>query len=286
MASSSTLLSISEDYTFSTSVLIFILGIVGNLLNILIFTKFQAFRNNQCVFYFIIESIVNTGAITFQSSLRLLTMIYGSDLSQYSSIWCKLRTIIGQTFLLLSLSSVCFNAIDQYLSTNYSPYIRRMSTLKLARRLTILSVCFSLSHSIGFGIFFAARSPVICAIFYPILLNYYSYIFYPILCGILPIFIAGLFSLLSYGNVRRITRRHLPIARRRLDRQLTKFVLTRVGFLIILLTPVVIYRIYEINIYVNPTDYYRLAIERLILAVISSSFNLNYSVKFDFFYRF
>ncbi len=71
-----------------------------------VFTKFQAFQNNQCVFYFTIESIVNTGAITFQSSLRLLTIIYGSDLSQYSSIWCKLRTIIGQTFLLLSLSAV------------------------------------------------------------------------------------------------------------------------------------------------------------------------------------
>ncbi len=99
----------------------------------------------------------------------------------------------------------------------------------------------------------------------------------------LPIFIAGLFSLLSYRNVRRITRRQLPIVHRRLDRQLTKFVLTHVGFLIILLTSVVIYRIYEINIYVNPTDYFRLAIEGLILATVGSIFNLNYAVKFDFF---
>jgi hypothetical protein len=98
----------------------------------------------------------------------------------------------------------------------------------------------------------------------------------------LPIFIAGLFSLLSYRNVRRITRRQLSIVRRRLDRQLTKFVLTHVGFLIILLTSVVIYRIYEINIYVNPTDYFRLAIEGLILATVGSIFNLNYAVNLIF----
>ncbi len=57
-------------------------------------------------------------------------------------------------------------------------------------------------------------------------------------------------------DIRRQIEILAQIVRRRIDRQLTKFVLTRVGFLIILLTPVFIYRIYKINIYVNPIDYF------------------------------
>jgi hypothetical protein len=95
--------------------------------------------------------------------------------------------------------------------------------------------------------------------------------------------ISGSVSILAYRNVRRIIRRQLPIIRRRLDRQLTKFVLTRVIFLIIFNIPFVIYRIYAINVIINPNDSMGLAIERLIQAIIGSIFNLNFAVK-SYFY--
>ncbi len=286
MSSSSTIqqiLAISQDYTISTNVIIVIIGFIGNLLNILVFTKLKLFRNNQCIFYLTVESIVDMGAVMFTFVLRFFMFLYGSDLAQYSSVWCKLRTIMLQTLLLLSFFAVCFAAIDQFLSTSYSVYLRQISTMNLARRLVIVSLCFSLGHSIGFGIFFNAIPSVDCVISYPILLNYYSYFFYPILCGLLPILISGSISILSYRNVRRIIRRQLPIVRRRLDHQLTKLVLTRVIFLIIFVAPVVIYRIYAINTIINPTDSLRIAIERLILAFISTMFSLNYAVKFCFY---
>ncbi len=277
---------VNKDYTLVTNLITFSFGIIGNLLNILMFTKLKIFRNNQCIFYLLAESFVDIVSLIYYFIIRFLSSQYGSDLTAYSTIWCKLKTMMGQILLLFPLSIICFAAFDQFLSTNFSPYVRQMSTLKLARRLIFLSLCFSLVHSIGFGIFFYARPPVDCVLSYQILTDYYSYFFYPIFCGILPIFIAGLFSLLAYQNVRRITRRQLPILRRRLDQQLTKFVLTRVTFLIILLGPFVIYRAYAINTNISPTDSFRLAIEGLILATVGSIFNLNYAVKFDFFFDF
>jgi len=276
--------TIAQNYTISTSFITFILGFIGNLLNILTFTKLKIFRNNQCIFYLIVESIVDISAVIFYFIIRFLAFLYGTDLTPYSSVWCKIKTIIGQTILLFQLCVVCCSAIDQYLSTSYSVYLRQKSTLTLARRLIIISLCFSLGHSIVLGVYFYARPPVDCVLSHSILTGYYSYFFYPILCGILPILIAGSASILAYRNVRRITRRQLPIVRRRLDRQLTAFVLIRVAFLIIFLTPFVLYRAYAINTNVSPTDFMQLAIEGLILAIIGSIFNLNYAVKFCFFY--
>lgn len=190
-----------------------------------------------------------------------------------------MKIIIAQTILLLTLFIVCCAAIDQFLSTSYYVFIRQMSTLKLARRLVLVLVGFSLGHSIGFAMFFYSRPPMDCIVTHPILTGYYSFFFYPILCGFLPLFIAGLFSVLAYRNVRRIIRWQLPIVRRRLDRQLTQFVLMRVTFLIILLVPFVIYRAYVMNTSAIHKTPFRLAIENLLLATLGSIFNLNYAVK-------
>ncbi|CAF3513097.1 unnamed protein product [Rotaria sp. Silwood1] len=280
MASSSTiqlLLTIAQQYTIYTTVIIFLMGFVGNLLNILIFTKLKIFQNNQCIFYLMVESIVDVNAVIYNFTLRLLTLIYGSDLSQYSTPWCKFRTMMGQTYLLISLSTICFAAIDQFLSTSHLIHLRQLSTLNLARCLVFASVCFSLVHSIGFGVFYTAKPSVDCVLSNPALVQYYSYFFYPMLCGLLPILISGSISLLAYRNVRRIVRRQLPIIRRRLDRQLTKFVLLRVVFLIIFLGPVVIYRIYVINAITQPPSPLRTAIERLVQAFIGSMFSLHFA---------
>jgi hypothetical protein len=81
---------------------------------------------------------------------------------------------------------------------------------------------------------------------------YYSYVFYPIINGILPIFVSSLFSVLAYRNVRRIVRRQVPVDRRRLDQQLTAMIFVRVIFYVWLQLPFTIYRIYSINSTIVP----------------------------------
>ena len=150
--------------------------------------------------------------------------------------------------------------------------------MKLARYVIFIGICLSVSHSVAFGVFFDAKRPSDCAAAYSVLTRYYSYFFYPILTGLLPIVIAGCFSIFAYRNVRRIIRRQIPLLRRRLDRQLTKLVLLRVSLLVIFNTPFVIYRVYSINIAINPADSMRIAVERFVQAIFNSILYLNYTV--------
>jgi hypothetical protein len=202
----------------------------------------------------------------------------GTDPGSTSLVWCKLRTVVGQTCRLITASMICFAAFDQFLSTNPRPYLRQWSTLSLARRLTIISICIWALHSIPFGIFYDIDPLLGCDVFNVGMKRYYAFFYYPILHGFLPIFMSSLFSLLAYRNVRRLVRRQIPIGRRRLDRQLTAMILIRVIFFIILLLPYTLYRIYMLNEHPQ-TDTFVFAIEQLIYVIVVSLMNLSYCVR-------
>lgn len=278
MLSPVAIVALTERYTLISTAVIVFMGLIGNVLIILVFKKLKIFRNNQCAFYFIFESAVNIPLLIYNFILRLITVRHGFNIWYLSPIWCKLRIIIGQTLVLVLFSTICFTAFDQFLATSYCVSFRNRSSMNLARRLVLVGISLSLCHSIAFGAFFEAKPPGDCAAAYPVLNRYYSYFFYPILAGLIPIMIASCFSLLAYSNVRRIIRRQIPLVRRRLDQQLTKLVLLRVVLLIIFNTPFVIYRIYSINISIHPTDSMRIAIERLVQAFANSLLYLNYTV--------
>jgi hypothetical protein len=135
VASSSTvdiIMTITQQYNISTIIIIVIMGLIGNSLNILVFTRLKIFQKNQCTFYLIGESIVDINLLIYNFLIRFLVFLYGLNIWSYSSIWCKLRIIIGQTFVLVLFSIVCFAAFDQCLSASYSYYVRQRSTMKLA----------------------------------------------------------------------------------------------------------------------------------------------------------
>jgi hypothetical protein len=181
------------------------LGLIGNLLNILVFTNLNIFQHNRCAFYLIVESFVDIAQLTFIFVDQIWKLcLNGVEPMNVSLAWCKLRTILLQWFRLLLASIVCFAAIDQYLCTNYSPYIRQLSSLKLARRQILFATLLCLLHTIPFGIFLVIRPVSGCVISNVGLINYYSFFFYPVLNGLLPIFVSSLFSILAYRNVRRI----------------------------------------------------------------------------------
>lgn len=279
MLSPATISLFTERYILSSMIVIVLMGVLGNILIILVFNKLKIFRKKQCVFYFLVESTMDILLLINNLTLRLLTVRYGFEIWYSSPVWCKIRIVIGQTLVLVLFSTICFTAFDQFLGTSYLAYIRNKSSMKLAQRLVFTGISLSLSHSVAFGVLFDAKPPGDCAAAYPVLLRYYSYFFYPILTGLLPILIAGCFSTFAFRNVRCIIRRQIPLVRRRLDQQLTKFVLLRVSLLVIFNTPFVIYRVYSINVSIPPTDTMRIAIERLIQAIINSLLYLNYTVR-------
>ncbi|CAF1316942.1 unnamed protein product [Rotaria sordida] len=251
------ILRISQKYTLYISYIILIIGIIGNFLNIFVFTNFKAFRNNQ------------------------LTP-NGIDPGNSILFWCKFRATMIPLCTIISFSTICFSACDQYLSTNLPFNIRKLSTIKLAQILIFTAIIITILHAIPFSIFLEIRTSL-CAVFNPIMSQYLSFFYYPILSGLLPIFIASLFSILAYRNVRRIVRRQIPIVRRRLDRQLTAMVLVRVITFVILTLPYAIQRMYTYITKINQSNLFLFAINTLIGGIMGSFFNLNYAISFYIF---
>jgi hypothetical protein len=272
------ILLIAQKLTSYSIILTFIIGIISNILNILVFTSLRLFRANQCVFYLIMEAVANICLLVSVFGIQIPITMHGTDPATTSLIWCKLRTPIAQTFRLMSTSTICFAAFDQFLSTNPRLYLRQLSTLSLARRLTIVSICIWILHNIPLGFFFGIDPLLGCYIFNVGMKRYYSFFYYPILHGLLPICVSSLFSLLAYRNVRHLIRRQVTVVRRRLDRQLTAMIFIRVIFFIILVLPYTLYRIYILNT-TNQTDNFTIAIQELIYAIAVALVNSSYSVR-------
>ncbi|CAF1423640.1 unnamed protein product [Adineta steineri] len=282
--SPSSILQFSTQYSLYSNCITCVAGLIGNTLNILVFTKLKLFRNNQCILYLTVESIFNFINDLTVIIVNIVSSIYGDSAINQSSIWCRLRYIIFPLTILVPTSMICFAACDQFFSTNYRLNLRQSCTFKLGRYLVFLSIFMSLCHTILFSFSTGIQPLIGCSIINPIWIEYATYFYYPILTGLLPIFITSLFSFLAYQNVRRVVRRQIPIERRRLDHQITAMVLTRAVCFVIFMLPYTIYRIYSININGKQIDMLRSAIERLIQTVFYSFLNLNSSFDFYLFF--
>jgi hypothetical protein len=285
MSSSSTaieILNFSTQYSFYSGYILFAFGIIGNAINILVFTQLKLFRGNRSAFYLIVESISSLFYQFVSFTLTIFTSIYGDDGTGRFPSWCKLRTILAQTAVLTTYSMICCAAADQFFSTNYRLNLREFFTLKVARCVTFTLICLSIIHSIIFAMFFNIQLSVGCVISNEIVLKYATFFAYPVLIGLLPVVIASLFSLLAFQNVRRIVRRQLPIVRRRLDKQMTAMVLIRVIVFVCLALPYTSYRIYAINFPVSRSQPMQFAIRQILSAIFGSVGTLVYTVQFCF----
>ncbi|CAF1463579.1 unnamed protein product [Rotaria sordida] len=53
----------AQVFAIYSTYITFGVGLIGNLLNIAVFTKMKIFRGNRCIFYLIVESIVDIGQL-------------------------------------------------------------------------------------------------------------------------------------------------------------------------------------------------------------------------------
>ena len=68
------------------------LGLIGNILNILVFTKLKIFHHNRCAFYLIAESIVDIGQLNqiFINEIWKLTL-NEIEPTNLSLVWCQIE---------------------------------------------------------------------------------------------------------------------------------------------------------------------------------------------------
>jgi len=210
-------------------------GVLGGLLNTIVFLSLQTFRQNSCAFYLIVMSIVNIGQLFTGLLSRIMISGYNIDWTQMSPFYCKFRYFLLQTCTLISLTCMCLATIDQYFATSSNPRWRQWCSLKVAYRLTISLAIFWILHGILYLVFYAQiYSPITgqitCGITNAAFGRYNIYVSFLIFTGFLPIFLTILFALMAFRNIRHLSHHTVPLVRRELEKQLTVMVLVHVAF--------------------------------------------------------
>jgi len=219
-----------------------VFGVLGNLFNIIVFLSLKTFRQSSCAFYLTVMSFVNIGQLSTGQLSRVMITGFGIDWTQTSLSYCKFRWYSFQIFTYVSLTCVCLATIDQFFATCDRVSWQQWSNIKLAQRLTAVSVLFWIIYDIPYLIFYnhvvSATTGVISCVNSNInFQRYNAYMNSLILSGGLPLLITVVFGILAYKNVRQIAYRTVPLVRRALDKQLTNMVLIQVIFSFVALLP-------------------------------------------------
>lgn len=269
----------SNNLMINSNYFIFPLGLISNFFCIAIFSKHKVYRGNRCSFYLIVESLFNIAFLIFYFFSQYSTISSGVDPGAQSLIWCKIRTTIGQPLRLTVGWIVCFEALDQFLST-YPLFLRQqISTLTLAKIFIFSAFIISTVQTIPYIFFYEIIPPYGCVLTDFHMNQYYSLFYYPVLHGMLPMSLSAFFSLLAYRNVRRLVRLQIPIERRQLDRQFTAMVFSRVICFICFICPYTVFRIYQLNVDLRKFDALSLAINQLFSVIVAILLGLIYSVR-------
>ncbi|UJR17663.1 hypothetical protein I4U23_004559 [Adineta vaga] len=213
---------------------IFIAGTVGNLLNILVFTSLRTFRQSSCVISLTFMSALNIGQLMSGLLPRLLNTLFSINGTESSLFYCKFRPYIFHVCTVSSLSCLCLAAFDQYCATcSYRRLQNRCNNIQLAKRLEIANLITWMLHGIPYLVLFyhnvsPTTNKVTCVSTDFIFAQYRSYVIVLCLLGIVPVSIATVLALMAYYNIQQLPHRTIPLARRELDKQLTRMVLIQV----------------------------------------------------------
>ncbi|CAF0930478.1 unnamed protein product [Adineta ricciae] len=179
---------------------VYIIGILGNLTNILIFSR-RKLRSNTCSRYFIGMSVAQIVLFNTFGLTRVIISRTGVDLAGMNVGLCKLRIFVYIYSLGLTRQFLCLISIDRWILSAQHARIRQFSSPRLVTSLIIGSVCFWLVFSIHGLIGYEITSAHFCGA--PLGSAYAE--FYAIqitISSIVPFLIISAFTLLTFRNVR------------------------------------------------------------------------------------
>jgi len=180
-----------------------------------------------------VASIANIIYISVNFTARIVGVIIGIDFTTISVGWCKMRQYLIVALSLITLTCSCLAAIDQFLTTSRSVYLRRLSNIEWAHRIVTVVVIVWFLHAIPCPLFYNI-SPVTktCVIINAVYAVYNRIYLLGLLC-VMPITVTSVFGYLTYRNIHQ-TR---VLVEQNINRQLTRMTLFQVIFVVICLTP-------------------------------------------------
>jgi len=221
---------ISQQVSIYFGILILISGVIGNILNLLIFISVRTtFATNSCSLYFATMAVVDLLIMLISCVTRILSFGFGIDPTLTSVGFCKFRTYFANTAPLLSNTLTCLAAITQFLSTSRNVNYRQKATVRVARWAIMLANFFWILHGLPHLVFYNIRlSPTtylpVCISTNFIFSQYVTWAVYNVLIFVVPTLILLVFGYLTYRNILLLNRgatNQPRNAKHRINRQLT-----------------------------------------------------------------
>jgi hypothetical protein len=212
---------ISNRLMIYVGIIMYIFGIIGNILNIWVFfiwsrspsrshKHHKSGRTSNSSLYLLASSIANLFVIAYPLLTRIMFDGYKYPITENNIfILCKLRFYALHTFDLISLTCICLATFDRYLISSRKVRLRELSTRRQQTKIIILFIiCFIGLHSIPIIIYFQISNTGQCTIISTIYLYYYLCVIQIFLHGIIPIIFLSIFGILTFKQLKKIERRH------------------------------------------------------------------------------
>ncbi|CAF1420530.1 unnamed protein product [Adineta ricciae] len=259
------LLYVSQQTTIYAGCSLAFIGILGNSMNILVFSTVPSYRTTSCTFYFLISSIFNIAYIVINLISRIVSAGFGIDPTRTSLAWCKTRQFCLFTLSLVTITCSCLATIDQYFASSQNVRIRRWSNIRWARRIVVIIIIIWCIHGIPPALY-SDISPTTkaCGNMNARYADYIPFYLLGLICAI-PIVVMVTFGYLTYRNIH-LTR---TLARQYADRQLVRMVLFQIILVIISFVPYGTYSVYSLVTTGMAKDTYRLLQEAFAITVLS-----------------
>lgn len=234
------LLRLAVQLTQVTVPIIIVFGIMGNSLNIFIFTR-RNLIGHACTLYFLALAVNNLFYTSVLLIFNLLADGYRIAPALQSNAFCKLFSYALNLMPTLSAYFIVLASIDRFCASSSKASYRRFSSVKMARRLILTMVNLFAAFFIGILFAFELRldDGLGCTTRNNILFNQIFLFLEMIIYVMLAPLLMSLFGMLTICNTRRAriqpmgdTGRH-----RRTESQLARMLIVQVGTHLILTLP-------------------------------------------------
>lgn len=209
-------------------------GLIGNILNICVFTSWTCVRPNcqryrrsnrtsNCSLYLLIASWANLLVIIYPLSTRILFDGYNYSLRREDGIvFCKVRYFVLHTCDLISLACVCLATFDRYLISSRKARLRTLNRTRSQAFILLLVIIVLIHvHNLPVAFYYDVSIQGQCTIPSSFFASYYLYVFQIMLHSVIPIIFLSIFGTLTLRQLRSIGHAHRRTTRCH-DKQLAR----------------------------------------------------------------
>lgn len=274
---------ISTIFSRYCQILLCIFGVIGLILNTIIFTR-KIFRQNSCVHYFLASTIANYFVVFFVLPSRVLSDGFDIDPGRYSLFYCKIRFYTYFTAKSLSSWFIVLACFDRKMSSSDDAHRRAFARVIVSRWMIFITTLVGLLFYSHVLIFYEIDSNQRCDA-RPGAYRLFNDVVYLIGYSLAPPSLMLLFGVWTIANTRRL-RRIVPRFGRRLaslnhrDHTLMLMLFLQVILITITAVPHAIQKLYSTLTVAVPKDDFRKAADNAFIVIVRTISFFNHSCTF------